>query len=401
MTEYPLAQPGLKRMTRVYEAGMAGMVPVIPLSYEDLKSKAKARLKPEAFDYVAGGAGGEETVRSNGTAFTKWRIVPRMLRDVSSRHHRIHIFDQEFQVPVFVAPIGVQGIIHPEGEVASAKAAASLGVPYILSSASSKTLEEVAQAMGDGQRWFQLYWSKNPDIARSFIKRAEAAGYSAIVVTLDTNMLGWRERDLARGYLPFLRGDGVANYFSDPAFRAALAVAPEVNPAEAIKYFLTIFGNVGHVWTDLATLRAHTNLPILLKGILHPEDAVRAIDMGMDGVIVSNHGGRQVDGAIAALDALPAVVDEVRGRIPVLFDSGIRRGADAFKAMALGARAILYGRPWVYGLALEGEIGVREALINFLADLDCTFALAGKSSWKDVGRDDLASSAAASSTGGG
>ena len=389
MTEYPLAQAGMKRMTRVYEAGMAGLVPVIPVSYEELKSQAKAKLKGEAFDYVAGGAGGEETVRSNGTAFTKWRIVPRMLRDVSNRHHRIHVFDQEFPVPVFVAPIGVQGIIHPEGEIASAKAAASLGVPYILSSASSKSMEEVARAMGDGKRWFQLYWSKNPDIAKSFIKRAEAAGFAAIVVTLDTNMLGWRERDLQRGYLPFLRGEGVANYFSDPAFRGALKVPPELDPVEAIKYFLSIFGDVSHVWSDLGTLRSHTNLPILLKGILHPEDAARAIDMGMDGVIVSNHGGRQVDGAIAALDALPGVVDEVRHRVPVLFDSGIRRGADAFKALALGARAVLYGRPWVYAMALEGDVGVREALINFLADLDCTLALSGKQNWKEVSRDDL------------
>lgn len=396
MADHSLAHIGVQRMHQVYSAGLTGYVPVIPVSYEELKAKAKAKLKGEAFDYVSGGAGSEETVRANGNSFTKWRIVPRMLHDVTQRNHKVHIFSQEFAYPVMLAPIGVQGIIHSEGEVASAKAAAALGVPYILSSAASKTMEEVAKAMGDANRWFQLYWSKNPDIAKSFLQRAEKAGYSAIVVTLDTNMLGWRERDLQRGYLPFLKGDGVANYFSDPAFRAALPMSPELNPVEAIKYFLSIFGHVGHVWTDLATLRAHTKLPILLKGILHYEDALRALDMGMDGIIVSNHGGRQVDGAIAALDALPRIVDEVRGRVPILFDSGIRRGADAFKAIALGARAILYGRPWTYGLALEGEAGVKEVVTNFLADLDCTLALCGKTNWGDVTRADLVAASASS-----
>lgn len=389
MNQHALAQLGMQRMTQIYSAGLNGTTPAIPVSYEELKAKAKAKMKGEAFDYVAGGAGSEETVRANGNAFTKWRIVPRMLRNVAERHHRVHVFTQELPVPLLLAPIGVQGIIHPEGEIASAKAAAALGVPYIFSSAATRTLEQVAQAMGTANRWFQLYWSKNPDIAKSFLKRAEAAGYSAIVVTLDTNMLGWRERDLQRAYLPFLRGEGVANYFSDPAFRAALPSAPEANPLEAIKYFLSIFGSTAHEWSDLATLRSHTQLPILLKGILHEEDAVRAIDMGMDGIVVSNHGGRQVDGSIAALDALPKVVEAVRGKVPVLFDSGIRRGTDAFKAIALGARAVLLGRPYAYGLALDGENGVKEVVLNFLADLDCTLALAGKANWAEVTRDDL------------
>lgn len=381
--------PGLARQFQIYGGGLAGAKPAVPLDLEQLETQAKARLKPEAYDYVAGGAGLERAVRVNQEAFCCWRIVPRMLRDVSKRSLAVKLFGQQLPAPVLVAPIGVQGIVHPEGELASARAAASLGLTYILSSASSKTIEEVAGAMGSAPRWFQLYWSRDPDIAQSFIQRAEAAGYSAIVVTLDTMMLGWRHRDLDRAYLPFLRGDGVANYFSDPVFNRKLGQPVTADPQAAIRFFLNIFGHVGYTWPDLAQLRRHTKLPLLVKGILHKEDASLAVDHGVDGIIVSNHGGRQVDGAIAAIEALPKVVEIVRGRVPVLFDSGIRTGADAIKALALGASAVLYGRPWVYGLALAGEVGVREVLANFIADLDVTLGLAGHTSPAELSPADL------------
>lgn len=381
--------PGLARQFQIYGGGLNGAKPAVPLDLEQLETQAKARLKPEAYDYVAGGAGLERAVRVNQEAFCCWRIVPRMLRDVSKRTLATRLFNQHMPAPVLVAPIGVQGIVHPEGELASARAAASLGLTYILSSASSKTIEEVAAAMGSAPRWFQLYWSRDPDIAQSFLQRAEAAGYSAIVVTLDTMMLGWRHRDLDRAYLPFLRGDGVANYFSDPVFNRKLGQPVTADPQAAIRYFLSIFGHVGYTWPDLAMLRRHTRLPLLVKGILHKEDASLAVDHGVDGIIVSNHGGRQVDGAIAAIEALPKVVEVVRGRVPVLFDSGIRTGADAIKALALGASAVLYGRPWVYGLALAGEVGVREVLANFIADLDVTLGLAGHASPAELSPADL------------
>ncbi len=375
---------GSERQFAVYLAGLQGQRPSIPVSYEELEGRAREKLTPEAYGYVAGGAGGEATLRANRAAFDRWSIVPRMLRDVSARDLRTRIFDTDLPAPVLLAPIGVQSIIHPDAEVAAARAAASLGVPIVLSTASSKTLEDVATASGAAPRWFQLYWGRDPELTGSFLSRAEQAGYSALVVTLDTNLLSWRERDVQNAYLPFLLGEGIANYLSDPVFRAALAVSPEEDPQSAIFRFVQVFTNPTLTWTDLAFLRAHTRLPILLKGILHPDDAQRALDAGMDGIVVSNHGGRQVDRAIAALDALPQVVAAVAGRVPVLFDSGIRRGADAFIALALGARAVLLGRPYIWGLALRGEDGVRDVLLNFLADLDLTFALSGYTSLSEV-----------------
>jgi isopentenyl diphosphate isomerase/L-lactate dehydrogenase-like FMN-dependent dehydrogenase len=329
---------------------------------------------------VAGGAGGEDTMRANRDAFIRWRLVPRMLRDVGVRDHRVTLLGATYNAPLLLAPVGVLGIVRPEAELAVAQAAAALKLPMVLSSAASKTLEEVAATLGDSPRWFQLYWGRNPEVTASFVRRAEAAGYSAIVVTLDTALLSWRERDLQNAYLPFLQGLGLANYFSDPAFRAALAEPPEANPLEAIRYFISTFANPSLTWSDLAFLRQHTRLPILLKGILHSDDARKARELGMDGIIVSNHGGRQVDGAEAALEALPRVVRAVEGSMPVLFDSGIRRGADMLKALALGATATLLGRPYVWGLALGGEAGVREVALNLLADFDLTLALTGYAS---------------------
>ena len=271
----------------------------------------------------------------------------------------------------------MQSIVHPDAELAVARAASSAGVPFILSTASSKTLEDVAQAAGDGLRWFQLYWGRDPELTASFLSRAERAGYSALVVTLDTNLLSWRPRDIQHAYLPFLLGEGVANYVSDPVFRAALAKPPEEDPQAAVLHFVRVFTNPTLTWDDLVFLRSHTSLPIILKGIVHPDDARKAREYGASGVIVSNHGGRQVDGAVASLHALPEIVEAVGDSIPVLFDSGIRSGSDVYKALALGARAVLLGRPYMWGLALNGEQGVRDVLLDTLADLDLTLALSG------------------------
>jgi len=307
-----------------------------------------------------------------------------MLRNVEDRDTTIELFGKTYPFPVLHAPIGVQSIIHPDGERASARACAELGIPYVASSASTVPMEQIAEEMGDAPRWFQLYWSKDPDITASFLQRAEASGYSAIVVTLDTPMMAWREHDLKNVYLPFLIGEGVGNYFTDPAFCAKLKKSPQEDPLSAILYWAQVFGNPGLTWENLQFLREHTNLPILLKGILHPEDAKRVVAYGIDGIIVSNHGGRQVDGAIGALSALPAIVDAVSGQLTILMDSGIRRGSDIVKALALGAQAVLVGRPCMYGLAVAGEKGVKEVLQNLLADLDITIALAGERSVRDI-----------------
>jgi isopentenyl diphosphate isomerase/L-lactate dehydrogenase-like FMN-dependent dehydrogenase len=381
---------GLKRQTEIYRQGLAGQTPVQAVCVEDLERQAKAVLKPEAYAYVAGGAGAEDTMRSNREAFQRWRILPRFLRDVSQRDLSATLLGQPLPAPLLLAPIGVMEILHQEGELAVARAARSLGIPLILSTLSSHTMEEVAAEMADAVRWFQLYWPGNPDLAASFLHRAEQAGYSVLVVTLDTYLLSWRERDLQNAYLPFLRGEGLANYFSDPVFGAAVQGDPKKNLPKAIEYFGQIYSNLALTWADLGFLRRHTRLPIILKGILHPDDVRKAVDHGMDGVIVSNHGGRQVDGAIAALDALPGIVDTVGGRAAILFDSGIRRGADIFKALALGAQSVLLGRPYCYGLAVNGQQGVCDVVKNLLADLDLTLGLAGCASLKELSRENLA-----------
>ncbi len=381
---------GIERQMQIYQGGLTGQKPSVPIDLSRLEQRAKEILRPEAYDYVAGGAGGEDTMRANLVAFGRWRIVPRMLRDVSKRDLGVEVLGLKLPAPVLLAPVGVQSIVHPEAEIAASRAAASLGVPFILSTAGSRTIEQVAEVMGGAPRWFQLYWSKHPEITASMLRRAERAGYKAVVVTLDTALLGWRERDLEYPYLPFLSGDGLANYFSDPVFCSNLAKPPEQDPSAAIRYWLTIYSNTSLTWDDLGELRRHTRLPIVLKGILHPEDAGTAVDHGVDGLIVSNHGGRQVDGAVAALDALPRVVRAVEGRAPVLFDGGIRRGADAVKALALGAKAVLLGRPYLWGLAVGGEQGVRDVLLNFLADLDLTMALSGYTSPSQLNESALA-----------
>lgn len=375
---------GMQRQFEIYQSGLAGKKLSVPIPLVQLEKKASEVLTPQAYDYVAGSASGERTARANLAAFDRWRIVPRMLRDVSQRDLTVELLGQTLPTPVILGPVGVQNIIHPDGEIAVARAAASLGMPFVLSTVSSHPIEEIGQTMNGSPHWFQLYWGKDHELTASFLQRAESSGYTALVVSLDTAMLGWRERDLQHPYLPFLLGHGLSNYFTDPVFRARLKASPQDDPAGAIRLWAGLFSNTSLTWNDLAWLRRQTRLPILLKGILHPDDARLALDHGADGIIVSNHGGRQIDGAVAALDALPPIVAAVQQKIPVLFDSGIRYGSDAIKAMALGARAVLLGRLYLWGLAIAGEQGVRDVVQNFLADLDITMGLSGFRSIREL-----------------
>jgi len=384
----PQAMPtGPERELQLYAQGLVGGKPSVPTPLHLLEAKAKEILTPRAYDYVAGGAGGEDTMRANREALYCWRIVPRMLRDVAKRDLSVEVLGALLPAPILLGTVGVQEIVHKDADVASARAAASLGLPFVLSTMSSRTIEDVAQSaakVADSPRWFQLYWGKNPELTASMVERAERAGYSALVVTLDTHSLGWRERDLHHGYLPFMLGQGLANYFSDPVFRGLLEQPPEQNPMAAIQLWGTLFSNPALTWKDIGFLRRHTRVPIILKGILHANDAAKALDAGVDALIVSNHGGRQVDGGIGALDALPGVVREVSGRVPVLFDSGIRRGADVFKALALGGSAVLIGRLYMWGLAVAGEEGVRDVLLHLIVDLDLTMALSGYTGCREL-----------------
>lgn len=411
---------GLQRQTEIYLAGVRGQRPQIPFDYEKLDRLARSRMSPEAYAYIAGGAGAERTIAANRAALDRWKIVPRVLRDVSDRDLSVELLGRRRPTPLLIAPIGVLELAHKDADVAVGKAAAAEGVPVIFSNQASRPMEQVAGAMGEGTRWFQLYWSTSDELVASFVGRAEACGCEAIVVTLDTKMLGWRSRDLDFAHLPFATGMGIAQYTSDPVFQSlvdpsTVDVSGRPTPAAvrsliratrsypgsfrenlrsrigvaAVRKVMEIYSRPSLTWDEFAWLRARTKLPILVKGILHPDDARLAIEHGLDGLIVSNHGGRQVDGAIGSLDALPGVAEAVGGRIPVLFDSGIRGGADAFKALALGATAVLLGRPYVYGLALEGEAGVRDVIKNLVADFDLTMALAGCRSVSEIGRDCL------------
>jgi lactate 2-monooxygenase len=379
-------QPWGDYYREIYAKGMlAGEKPTLPMAWAELERRAEEQLDERAVAYVYGGAGSEDTMRANLDAFRRWRIVPRVLRDLSERDLSTELLGTAMPAPVLLAPIGVQTLLHPDGELASARAAAAVGLPLIASTASATSMEEIAEANGDAPRWYQLYWPNDDEIAASMIGRAERSGYSALVLTVDNYVPGWKPRDLEQAYLPFLEGVGIAQYLSDPVFQAALEKPPEEDIGAAVGHFLGVFANPHLTWERLDWLREQTSLPIVLKGILHPDDAREAADRGVDGIVVSNHGGRQIDGAIASLEALPPIVDAVGDRLAVLLDSGIRSGADAFVALALGADAVLVGRPYLWGLALDGQNGVETVLRCLLAELDLTMALSGLTSVDEIG----------------
>jgi isopentenyl diphosphate isomerase/L-lactate dehydrogenase-like FMN-dependent dehydrogenase len=353
-----------------------------PVSFEQLEQAAQEKMGKGAFGYIHSGAGREETLQKNVSSFSKYAIVPRFLNDVTELDTSVQLFGRTYATPLFIAPVGVQKIAHEDGEIATAQAATSLGIPFIQSTVSSYSIEEIKEATGDSPKWFQLYWSsQNADISYSMVKRAEAAGYEAIVLTVDTVMLGWREEDVNNQYSPLMQGFGKANYVSDPVFMASL---PNDDDDSIIQGIVDNIYHPSLSWKQVAELKKRTSLPILLKGILHPEDAKLAIENGIDGIIVSNHGGRQLDGVIASIDALRAVVEAVDGKIPVLFDSGVRRGSDVVKALALGADAVLVGRPFVYGLAVGGQQGVEKVLSNILQEMKVTISLSGFTSVRDL-----------------
>lgn len=352
-----------------------------PICFADLEKAVAEKIEAGPFGYIRSGAGGEQTLRNNRAAFEKYSIVPRFLNDVSNVDTSVHLFGKTYPTPLLFAPVGMNGMVHDEGELAVARAAQFLNIPYIQSTVSTFALEEVAQAAPSATKWFQLYWSTNEEIAFSMAARAEEAGFEAIVLTVDTVMLGWREEDVRNQFSPLKLGYARGNYMNDPVFTATL-------PDDSFEsYVQGVLQNVFHPtlnWEHVRELKKRTNLPILLKGILHPEDAKHAIDNGIDGIIVSNHGGRQLDGVIGSLDALPAIVKVVSGQIPIILDSGVYRGMDALKALALGANAVAIGRPFVYGLALEGQQGVKKVMTNLYDELKVSIALAGATSVKGL-----------------
>ncbi|MFW6692446.1 alpha-hydroxy-acid oxidizing protein [Streptomyces sp. MAR4 CNX-425] len=375
--------------SEIYLNGLADKVPPFTTDLTALEQSARERLADGPFWYVAGAAGSGATARANREAFDRVRLVPRMLSGATERSLATTVLGSALPAPVLLAPVGAQSILHPDGELATARAAAALDVPMVMSTASSYSIEEVARAGGAGPRWYQLYWPNDDEVCASILARARAAGFTALVVTLDTWTLAWRPHDLDAAYLPFIRGVGTAVPFSDPAFRAGLARPPEEDLGAAVLRWVPMFTGTDRTWDRLPFLRKHWDGPILLKGIQHVDDARRAAAAGMDGIVVSNHGGRQVDGAVAALDVLPEVAAAVGDRLEVLFDSGVRTGADVLKALALGARAVLYGRPYAYGLAHGGEEGVAHVLRSLLADLDLTLGLSGHRSTGGLGPDDV------------
>lgn len=413
-----------ERQTDIFLGSLRGKNRTIPVSFDKLRDAAKKKMSKEAYAYIAGSAGRETTKKSNRTDFNQWKITPSMLNDVSECNTDLSLFGHHYPVPFLLAPIGVLDMAHPDADLAVAKAAASENVPFIFSSQASVDMETCSSLMGDSPRWFQLYWSTSDDLVESFVRRAESCGCQAIVLTLDTTMLGWRPRDLDLDYLPFLRGRGIAQYTSDPVFRELMKTSlgdadepPKLtwesikaliimaknypggfwsnlvseDPRRAVKTFIECYSRPSLTWDDLSFLRSLTDLPILLKGILNPCDARKAIERNMDGIIVSNHGGRQVDGAVSAIEALPDIAKEINGEIPILMDSGIRSGSDMFKAIALGADAVLLGRPYTYALAIAGEQGVQEVIQNYRAEFELTMALSGCRSVDEINTDRLQS----------
>jgi len=355
-----------------------------PLTFEEWERRASETMLPGGFGYASTGAGRGETEKRNAEAFSKWAIVPRMLQDVSTVDMGVKMFGRSYKTPFFLAPIGVQVLAHEEAECATAKAAAVMEVPFIVSTVSSCSLEEISEAAPSGPKWFQLYFSSvHPELSYSMVERAERSGYEAIVITVDTVMAGWREQDIRSGFSPLASGYGKGNYVNDPVFMKSL---PNQDGESVIA---SIFENIQHpnlTWKDIEEVKKRTSLPVLIKGILHPEDAKIAVEYGVDGIIVSNHGGRQLDGVIASIDALPEIVEAVDGQIPILLDSGVRRGIDAVKSLALGATGVLIGRPFLYGLAAGGQKGVEKVLERFIQETEVSLALSGMADLKQISK---------------
>jgi lactate 2-monooxygenase len=370
--------------TEIYGAGMRGVLPKLPVDFASLSARASAAMPPHVLNYVQGGCGDEHTQDENARAFRDWGMLPRMMVDSTTRDLSIDLFGLKLPTPIFMSPIGVTGIVTPDGhgDLAAARASAMTGVPLCASTLSNDPMEAVIAQCGDTPAFFQLYTPRNPELAQSLVHRAEASGHKAIVVTLDTWVTGWRPRDLNTANFPQLRGAVLTNYLSDPVFRKLLGKPPEADPAAAVMLWGSLFGKV-LTWDDLAWLRSLTKLPIVLKGICHPDDARRAIDLGADAIYCSNHGGRQANGGIAAIDMLPGVV-AASGDVPVLFDSGVRSGSDVVKALAIGARAVGIGRPYSYGLALDGAAGAAHVLKCILAEADLLMAVNGYPTIADV-----------------
>jgi lactate 2-monooxygenase len=363
-----------------------------PIGTAEWEARAAETLAPGPLGYIAGGAGSEATMRANLEAFARRRLRPRMLSGNAERELAVDVLGTASPFPFLLAPVGVLGIAHSDGELAPAGAAAAAHVPFILSTAASHSIEEIADAMGDAPRWFQLYWVNDREVVASLVHRAEAASYAAVVVTLDTLVLGWRPRDLRNAYLPFREGEGIAQFTTDPVFRSRLAVAPEDDPLVAAGTMLAMYPNLALRWDDLAWLRELTSLPLLVKGVLTADDARRALDAGVDGIVVSNHGGRQVDGAIASLDALVEIRGALGADVTLLVDGGVRCGADVIKALALGADAVLVGRPYVYALAVGGQDGVAAYIEQLAAETDVTLALIGARSVRELDESWIAAS---------
>ncbi|MFJ6018948.1 alpha-hydroxy-acid oxidizing protein [Nocardiopsis alba] len=384
MSDYARYQDG------VYADATNGALPHLPYDHDELRDRAREILDPGPFGYVEGSAGRERTADANVEAFSRYALRPRGLRPGAENagDTGVTLFGERYPSPLLTAPVGVLEQVHPESELALARGANALGVPVVLSTAASTSMEEVAEVADSW--WYQLYWPGDDELAESFVRRATAAGARAIVVTTDTSRLGWRPRDLSQGHLPFLRGQGTANYYGDPVFRSRLKEEPEPGGVltEAVLHFLGSFSNRALSTDNIARIREWTDLPVLVKGVVRADEAEELVDAGIDGIVVSNHGGRQVDAAVAALDALPEVVEAVGDRAEVLFDSGVRSGADVVVAMALGAKAVLVGRPWVYGLAVDGAAGVEHVLRSILAEVQITAELMGRDV-ADLSADDV------------
>lgn len=368
----------------IYSHSLASAMPTLPTNFTDLEAKAAAVLPPQLWSYVASGAGDEHTQQANITAFERWGLIPRMLVGADKPDLSVEAFGMKLTAPVFLAPVGVIGICAQDGhgDLAVARSATITGVPMMAATFSADPLEDVATQLGDTPGFFQLYVPGDRELAASLVRRAEAAGYKALVATLDQPVSGWRPRDLATAYSPPLQGHCLANYISDPVFRAGLDKPPEQDLQAAVAHWSQTW-NTSLIWGDLPWLRSLTELPLILKGICHPDDARRAKDTGVDGIYVSNHGGRHANGGLPTLACLPAVVQAADG-LPVLFDSGIRSGTDIIKALALGATAVGVGRSYVYGLALGGVDGVVHVLRSLLAEADLIMAIDGYPSVGDL-----------------